>query len=74
MKRMRIWVIEAQHTHKKGTRWSPVLRFGLGKDTVRGAHLTRFIARKAAKKMQETNMYNKHKLAVRYRVRKYQAA
>lgn len=70
MKRMHIWVIEAQHVSKPGSRWTPVLGALMG----RGAHRTRFMARKVAKIMQKDNMYNLHKLTVRYRVRKYEAA
>lgn len=69
MKRMHIWVVEAQHVSKPGSRWTPVLFSPLG----RGAHATRFMARITAKRIQDTNMWNKHKLTVRYRVRKYQA-
>jgi len=74
MERMHVWIIEAQHVNKPGSRWTPVPRFGLGKDTIRGAHITRFMARKAAKRMQAENMHNKPNLMVRSRVRKYQAA
>ena len=70
MKRMHVWIIEAQHVSKPRSRWAPVLFSAMGL----GAHHTRFIARKMAKKMQQENMYNKNELRVRYRVRKYETA
>ena len=72
MERMRIWVVEAQHVSRPGSRWTPVL----GKNNLGwgGAHRTRFMARKAAKEMQKNNMHNEHTLTVRYRVRKYETA
>ena len=70
MKRMHVWIVEAQHVNQPGSRWTPVL----GKNNLGwcGAQRTRFMARKAAKGMQENNMYNKHNLTVRYRTRKYE--
>ena len=72
MRRMHIWVVEAQHIRRPGSRWTPVV----GKNNLgwSGAHRTRFMARKAAKGMQENNMYNEGILTVRYRARKYETA
>ena len=72
MKRMHIWVVEAQHARRPGSRWTPVV----GKNLLgwHGAHRTRFIARKAAKEMQKNNMLNRHTLTIRYRTRKYETA
>ena len=70
MKRMHVWVIEAQHVSKPGSRWTPVTHAAMG----RCVHRTRFMARKVAKHMQQKNIYNKSILTVRYRARKYETA
>ena len=68
--RMHVWVIEAQHVSKPGSRWTPVTHHANG----RCVHLTRLMARRVAKHMQAVNMHNKPKLTVRYRARKYETA
>ena len=72
MRRMHVWVIEAQHVSKPGSRWTPVV----GKNNLGycGAYHHKFMASKAAKGMQDNNMHNKPSLTVRYRVRKYETS